>query len=347
MLARSRFLDLPTGARLETPLLIPSFSSRGFAFRPDGLSEVATHLEVTRDYLAEAILVSAYDIHHGMLQETRELLSPDHWDTTWAIPQLLVIDSGGYELGTGWSGSELRHDEPDPLPFTRLDYENLLDRLPIDRDLLVVTWDHLPLSEQRGDFACQIQDAESFSVSRPHLMVDVLLKPPAGSTLIQPADLRPHVELLRFAHVVGVTEKELGHTIIERASTLASLRRMLDSQGVAAPIHVFGALDPLVVTLYFAVGAELFDGLSWLRYGIYEGIGTYRDAAAILHGDYESPEDVRRATGQLRYLAALSEQKRALRRFAASNGDFATLGPHATAIERAFHLTVGNPQKEE
>jgi hypothetical protein len=34
----------------------------------------------------------------------------------------------------------------------------------------------------------------------------------------------------------------------------------LDEAGVKSPIHVFGALDPLTVCLYFVAGAEVFDG---------------------------------------------------------------------------------------
>jgi hypothetical protein len=347
MLARSRSLTLRSGARLETPLLIPSFSSRGFALRPDGLSEAATYLEVARNYLAEVILVSAYDLHHRLLPEAEELAGPGHWDTIWATPQLLIIDSGGYELGIGWDGSELRHDEREPLPFDRAEYERMVDQLPLDRDLLVVTWDHLAAGQQRPEYDSQVLEAKDFAGARPHLMVDMLLKPAAGSSVIRPAYLRQHAQLLQFADVIGVTEKELGETILDRATALASLRRVLDDEGVAAPIHVFGALDPLFVALYFTAGAELFDGLTWLRYGIYEGTGVYRDAAALLDGDYDSPELVRRAGRQLRYLTALAEHKRALRGFVESGGAFAVLGHHAGVIERAYRAMLSRMQETE
>lgn len=340
MLARSRPLALRSGAHLQTPLLIPSFSSRGFPSRPDGLSEAATHLEVTRSHLTETLLVSAYDLHHRLLPQVAELTSADHWDTLWATPQLLVVDSGGYELGGQWDGSELWHDEHKPLPFDRDDFAGLVDQLPADRDLLVITWDHLESGERRPDYDSQVAQAQRFAEIRPHLLIDVLLKPPEGRSTVHADDLKPHARLLRFANVIGVTEKELGDTIVERASALALLRTVLDAEGVTAPIHVFGALDPLFVALYFLAGAELFDGLTWLRYGIHDGLSVYRQSASLLDRDFDTPAPVRRAQRQLRYLAALKESKRALRTFAESGGDFAALGHHATAVKAAHEAVL-------
>lgn len=340
MLARSRQLRLRSGAQLRTPLLVPSFSSRGFPLRPDGLSEAATHLEVTQHHLTETLLVSAYDLHHLLLPQVAELTSPDHWDSLWATPQLLVVDSGGYELGGQWDGSELWHDERKPLPFDQTDFARLVDRLPSDRDLLVVTWDHLDAGEQRPGYDSQALQAQRFAETRPHLLVDVLLKPPAGRPTVQANDIKPHARLLRFADVIGVTEKELGDTIVDRASALALLRTTLDAEGVSAPIHIFGVLDPLFVALYFLAGAELFDGLTWLRYGIRDGMSVYRQSAALLDREFGTPSPVRRARRQLRYLAALRESKRVLRKFAESGGDFATLGRQATVLQAAHEAML-------
>ena len=52
-----------SGVRLRTPLLIPSFSSKGFArSKSDGKSEIGGILATANEFLTEAYLISAYDI---------------------------------------------------------------------------------------------------------------------------------------------------------------------------------------------------------------------------------------------------------------------------------------------
>ena len=61
----------PLGGVIDLPLLIPSFSSKGFDFiterqsKPKKILSIATNaLEEFGRYLAESYLLSAYDIHH-------------------------------------------------------------------------------------------------------------------------------------------------------------------------------------------------------------------------------------------------------------------------------------------
>ena len=70
-----------------------------------------------------------------------------------------------------------------------------------------------------------------------------------------------NVSVLEGFDLVGVTEKELGNSLLNRLHNTSRLRMALDEVSNEAPIHVFGSLDPLNVPLYFAAGAEVFDGL--------------------------------------------------------------------------------------
>ena len=81
---------------------------------------------------------------------------------------------------------------------------------------------------------------------------------------------RKMLRLLRTFDIVGVTEREIGESIHDRLVNIARLRKSLNAAEVTIPIHVFGGLDPLLTPLYFAAGAEIFDGLGWLRYA-YQG----------------------------------------------------------------------------
>ena len=57
MLARISTISHPSGGTLKTPLLVPSFSSKGFP-------KVAKILETMREVISGPILVSAYDMHY-------------------------------------------------------------------------------------------------------------------------------------------------------------------------------------------------------------------------------------------------------------------------------------------
>ena len=84
--------------------------------------------------------------------------------------------------------------------------------------------------------------------------------------------------------VVAITEKGLGESPIDRMAAIARLRRALDEANCRMPIHVFGSLDPLSICLYAMAGAEIFDGLTWLRYVFVKDDKTFKDQCVYIHG---------------------------------------------------------------
>jgi len=180
MLARSRNLGL-TSRSLPGPLLVPSVSSKGFPL-VNGVSEAGLSVVNVAQDLTETVLLSAYDLAHGLLSQSDELLGPGHRHTPYGTPELLVVDSGGYELNrTDFEAGEMRRDEHNPQPFNREDFERLADRLPADRDMLVVSYDEPvclrdPCSA-RGTYAEQRQQAQKSFQARRHFKSDFLLKP--------------------------------------------------------------------------------------------------------------------------------------------------------------------------
>ena len=75
-----------------------------------------------------------------------------------------------------------------------------------------------------------------------------------------------------------MTEKEIGACMRDRLAFLLRLRAALTVSGSSAPIHVFGGLDPTMTPLYCFAGADIIDGLSWLRFGFVQGRSIYRQA---------------------------------------------------------------------
>ena len=275
MLARSRQITLKSGIEFFSPLLIPSLSSGALGpiqTSPRG-APVLTPCSILHSQhliggIEDSLLISAYDIRHGFLAE-KEVFKENFKDSRYAQPRVLVIDSGWYEKNGSPSGSLFAVEVGKPLRWEEADYTDVIDSLDEDVCPIVVSWDHV------GPYEEQIQRAQGFFGSRPHLASALLLKPPSGSRFHNFDKLSgEQIANLRAFDIVGVTERELGETILNRLISLANLRHLLDQAQVSSPVHVFGGLDPLFTPLYFAAGAEIFDGLGWLRY-------TYRDGVAM------------------------------------------------------------------
>lgn len=120
----------------------------------------------------------------------------------------------------------------------------------------------------------QLRDAKHAVLAQPGHLHSFLLKPQAKEEHTLESALRvlggQVGELVAF-QLLGVTEKELGNSSLERIVRIAKLQQALDDASLRIPIHVFGALDPLSVCLYFVAGAEVFDGLTWSRYAYRSG----------------------------------------------------------------------------
>ena len=119
-----------------------------------------------------------------------------------------------------------------------------------------VSFDH---PKERKPFEDQVADAKRlFQEHWNHLRV-LLLKPETRTqmtlgTVILSAVAKVE-ELDRF-DIIGLTEKELGRTMLDRMSSIAKLRLAMDDAAIRTPLHIFGALDPLTVCLYYVSGAE-------------------------------------------------------------------------------------------
>ena len=85
-----------------------------------------------------------------------------------------------------------------------------------------------------------------------------------------------NISELALFDIIGVTEKELGTSILSRMTNIAKIRKSLLSIGKDTPIHVFGSLDTITTPLYFVSGADIFDGLTWLRYAFNNGYTIYK-----------------------------------------------------------------------
>lgn len=63
--------------------------------------------------------------------------------------------------------------------------------------------------------------------------------------------------------IVGIAERELGPSLIQRAENLLKIRKRLDDTRSGIPIHLLGSGNPASILVYSLCGADIFDALEW------------------------------------------------------------------------------------
>jgi hypothetical protein len=235
--------------------LVPSFSSKGF---PD----VEKIIEYSSEIIDGPALISAYDLHY-------EKISPP-----FNFPSLLFLDSGGYEASKDTELADLGERDHKPAHWDIKLHEAQLASWNSTVPSVLISYDH---PRERLTIREQIKRAQDMAPGKKGCLREILIKPETeGQTLLQMPSVLANVRRLEEFDVIGVTEKEIGNSIVSRMTNIAKLRRALTDAGLDTPIHVFGSLDTVTTPMYFLAGADIFDGLSWLRFAYYEGHTVYK-----------------------------------------------------------------------
>jgi hypothetical protein len=222
------------GRDFETPLLVPSLSSKGFAPVEVEGNEVpapAAYFQQFVDGFTDALLISAYDIHHGQIADA-EQLRQGFATSAYSKPAVLFIDCGWYEIQQGSDAGAPYQQTLEPADWTEERFIETIDGLADDLQAVVVSWDI-----EDSTYGEQIANAQRFFATRRNLSSDVLLKPEGGRRWHKISGLAGEIEKLRAFDVVGIAEKELGNKLLDRLRTLAELRLMLDDYDVDLPIR--------------------------------------------------------------------------------------------------------------
>ena len=215
------------------------------------------------------MLISAYDLHYGAV------------GTSFDFPSLLFLDSGGYEASKDTDLSDFGDREHVPREWSQEMHEAALVGWKPSVPSVIISYDHpkmkLPIKEQ-------ITRAEAMAPGRADVMREILLKPETeAQTLLKVDSIIANVHRLAGFSAIGVTEKEIGNSVLSRMQNIARLRLALDNVGIDVPLHVFGSLDTVTTPLYFLAGADIFDGLTWLRFAFHEGHTLYKQNYGALH----------------------------------------------------------------
>jgi hypothetical protein len=217
MLAKRRSLKL-NGIEVErTPLLVPSFSSKGFR-------DVRKIIASCSELIEGATLISAYDLHHKLIEPPFD------------FPSLIFLDSGGYEASREVELSDFGDKDHHPKDWSREMHEEVLATWQPAVPSVLISYDH---PKDRVEFADQIERAHSLAPGRTEVMRELLLKPETTAQRFLNIDnLLKHVHRLADFDAVGVTEKEIGDSLMDRMKNIAKLRRALTKAGIEVPIHV-------------------------------------------------------------------------------------------------------------
>ncbi|VEP17908.1 conserved hypothetical protein [Hyella patelloides LEGE 07179] len=285
---------------VSTPLIIPSFSSRGF---PD----LKYIYEQTKDYITDVSLVSAYDLYHQYLEA--EIYSSD----------LIFIDSGGYETQQIQSTSNLDDiyacKNSYSIKSWNLDlHKTVLKQLEPNSQFVFVSYDNW---DNPQSTIYQIESALELFANFPEAASNFLYKSESrGSRYIDIIELLKYAEKLSSFSILGITEKELGGSILERCQNLLKIRSALNEKGISIPIHIFGCLDPGLIIAYFLCGADIFDGLAWLRYVFKEGLALYPSTVTLRDRNWGDLEQDLTKSSSINNVLELESLSRAMTRFA-------------------------------
>lgn len=298
----------------RTPMLVPSISSRVTLDIPEILDSVSEIVQ------GGPILLSAYD--HECY--TSNQLS---------FPSIIFLDSGGYECSRDKDVSEIGYYNYKPKSWTREMHSEVIDKWESPIPTVAVSYDH---PNERMSTKAQIDDALLFFKTRPHLISEIIIKPETtASKRIKPENVISHIHALKQFDIIGFTEKELGYSILDRMTSIGQIRKALDDAKITIPIHIFGSLDTVTTPLFFLAGADIFDGLSWLRF-IYDNGDTFYGGSygPVLFDTNESPQKI--------WIQSVFHNLRYLRNMELSMGKFVTkkdytvFGPRSKFFENTY-----------
>lgn len=300
----SKLVHAASGVTLNTPLLVPSFSNKAFGFTRGGQPEILRVLDASREFITRTCLISAYDVFYEYLPQPEDLA---------ITVDLMFVDSGGYEVSQDRDLSAVDKPVHRPKEWDAGKLAKILGCWPEGLPAVFVGYDH---PNERRPVEEQVRAAKEFLSRYPKHLHSFLLKPQTQEEQSLESALealKPLIRDLDGFHLLGLTEKELGNSILERMVRIAKVRQGLDAAGLSLPIHVFGALDPLSVCLYFVAGAEVFDGLTWFRYAYNSGQCVYaHNNAALVYGIEVTDDEVRVRTikENMRYMERLERSLR-------------------------------------
>ena len=233
------------------PLFVYSYSSKGFPDLNYWLKHSLPHVP--------SYLLSLYDY---------EYIIPSEFISTEDL-KIRIWDSGGYETmfsSTCESSASKKWDENT--------YIQTANRIPWNGLDVLVSYD---TPDDPGDIQQQIERSlHLYTKVEGTYAKDLLIHIPDNTDPYVLAEiLGPYTSEFQ---ILGLTEKEIAPTWAHGVYFINRLRSalsVLDTKRYI-PIHIFGCFDLKTVIRFALAGADIFDGLTWLRYLFLNGDVLYQ-----------------------------------------------------------------------
>lgn len=265
-LAERRELGFTGGFSLRTPLLVPSFSSR--------VPKIEKIFRASAEFIAGPLLISAYDVGRG------------HLSPPYNFGSAVFLDSGGYEVARDRDLSDVG-DQNEEKDWSESEHREVLANWNPGIPSVIINFDHPKL---RYSFAEQFSRAKNLTIPNIVAAREILIKPEmVDQSFLDIKTLLSSVHEMIGFDAVGVTEKEIGNSVWDRMLHIARLRLAMRNAGLNIPIHVFGSLDTTTTLFYFIAGADIFDGLTWVRYAFKDGHTRYRQDFGVSEFGIRTP----------------------------------------------------------
>lgn len=242
----SRIVEILENKReFTTPTYFPSISSYGVKF------SMRDSLYLLNFHKYPRLLLSAYDLYNSEPIEKKSLM---RIIKEYQGRGFLFVDSGIYE--SFWKKD------------SRWDincYKNLMEQIRPD---IYTSLDVLP-GAKKGETEEDFRDAtfknalESSVFQNDNLFIVILHgSSPEALTSIVREFVTKHSNL---CSAIAIAERDCGHSILERISTISEIRRTLNEKNRESILHILGCGNPLSMLLFSYCGADSFDSLDWLK----------------------------------------------------------------------------------
>jgi queuine/archaeosine tRNA-ribosyltransferase len=224
---------------LKTPFFFPSISTVRTNY---GVYE---YFKLIKKVSYPGFLISSYDIYHD---EKRDTLIEEVSKTT-EYSAFTLMDSGNYEAywnnDTTWDIKNL---------------ESILKDINVDFCFSFdVFWkDGKDINEHVKETITY--SAMTAGIQRSGATIPLIHSNPQ----LFPKIVRKVIEGIN-PQIIGIPERELGASLLERAKTLQRIRDEIEKAEREIPIHLLGTGNPISILIYTLCGADLYDGLEWCK----------------------------------------------------------------------------------
>lgn len=250
----------------KTPLIVPSFSS---TLKTDP-NEIGRIHQGVSEYIFKVSLVSAYDLYYDYINIENISCS-----------NLVFIDSGKYE-------TEILKNSRLLQKWNRDLYLNLINKLTSLNQFVITSYDKKEPTESQLISANKLFD----EINHLEFAKCFLYKPLSKkSNTIFVKDIQKNIDQFSDFDIIGLADKEIGDSLVNRCKTIVKIRSILCENGIDIPLHIFGSLDPLTIISYFLCGADVFDGLAWLKYTFYNQLAFYSNNYSLLNKQWTKSYD--------------------------------------------------------